>query len=81
MSNIIRLSKVAKKNYDYWKKQDQKTYKKINNLLLSIRETPFEGIGKPEPLKHDLAGFWSRRIDQKNRIIYTIGKERRNKNN
>lgn len=78
MSNIIRLSEVAKKNYDYWKKQDQKTYKKINSLLLSIRETPFEGIVKPEPLKHDLAGFWSRRIDQKDRIIYTVGKERKN---
>lgn len=57
MSNIIRLSEIAKKNYDYWKKQDQKTFKKINRLLLSIKETPFEGIGKPEPLKHDLAGF------------------------
>lgn len=78
MSNIIRLSEIAKKNYDYWKKQDQKTFKKINRLLLSIKETPFEGIGKPEPLKHDLAGFWSRRIDLKNRIIYTVGRERRN---
>ena len=78
MSNIIRLSEIAKKNYDYWKKQDKKTFKKINRLLLSIKETPFEGIGKPEPLKHDLAGFWSRRIDLKNRIIYTVGRERRN---
>ena len=78
MSNIIRLSEIAKKNYDYWKKQDQKTFKKINRLLLSIKETPFEGIGKPEPLKHDLVGFWSRRIDLKNRIIYTVGRERRN---
>ena len=57
MSNIIRLSEVAKKSYDYWKKQDLKTYKRINKLLLSIRETPFSGIGKPEPLKYDLTGF------------------------
>lgn len=81
MSNIIRLSEIAKKEYDYWKKQDQKTFKRINRLFISIKDTPFEGIGKPEPLKHELAGYWSRRIDEKNRIIYTIGKERRNKYN
>ena len=79
MSNIIRLSEIAKKEYNYWKKQDQNTFKRINRLFVSIKDTPFEEIGKPEPLKHELAGYWSRRIDEKNRIIYTKGKERRNK--
>ncbi|QNT78445.1 Txe/YoeB family addiction module toxin [Entomobacter blattae] len=51
--------------YLFWQNQDRKTLKKINELLKDISRNPFEGIGKPEPLKGNLAGFWSRRIDSK----------------
>lgn len=59
-------------DYLYWQQQDKKTIKKINALLKDIERTNFDGIGKPEPLKGDLAGFWSRRIDDYNRLIYRI---------
>lgn len=55
----------------YWQTQDRKTLKRINLLIADIlSDDPFEGIGKPEPLKHALAGAWSRRIDEANRIVY-----------
>lgn len=53
-------------------KADKKMVRKINELIKSIKRTPFEGIGKPEPLKFDLAGFWSRRIDQEHRLVYQV---------
>lgn len=56
--------------YLYWQKQDKKTLKRINTLINDIKRNPFDGIGKPEPLKENLSGFWSRRIDDKNRIVY-----------
>ncbi len=59
-------------DYVYWQTQDKKTLKKINTLIKEIMRTPFEGIGKPEPLKHQLQGFWSRRIDQENRLVYRV---------
>lgn len=60
----------------YWKKSGNKrVQKKIQQLITAIKENPFEGIGKPEPLKHDLAGKWSRRINQEHRIIYTVSDE------
>jgi toxin YoeB len=59
--------------YIYWQTQDRKTLKKINQLIIDIARNPFEGIGKPEPLKGDLSGFWSRRIDDQNRILYVVG--------
>jgi len=55
-----------------WKKSDRKTYQKIQKLISAIEISPLSGIGKPEPLKHTLSGLWSRRIDRKNRIIYTV---------
>ncbi|MDM8564908.1 Txe/YoeB family addiction module toxin [Candidatus Halobeggiatoa sp. HSG11] len=58
--------------YIYWQSQDKKTLKKINKLIENIKRTPFEGIGKPEALKEDLSGFWSRRIDDKNRLVYVV---------
>ncbi|MBT9605567.1 Txe/YoeB family addiction module toxin [Microbacterium sp.] len=59
-------------DYLYWQTQDRKTLRRINQLLAdTLREDPFEGIGKPEPLKHALAGAWSRRIDEANRLVYT----------
>jgi toxin YoeB len=58
-------------DYLYWQTQDRKTLRRINQLLAdTLREDPFEGIGKPEPLKHALAGAWSRRIDEANRLVY-----------
>ena len=62
----------AWEDYLYWQKQDKKTLKRINLLIKDIERNAFEGIGKPEPLKEDLFGYWSRRIDEKNRIVYKI---------
>lgn len=62
----------AWQDYLYWQTQDKKTLKRINALIQDINRTPFEGLGKPEPLKHDLSGFWSRRIDEQNRLVYRI---------
>ncbi len=59
-------------DYLYWQKQDKKTLKKINQLLKDIDRNAYEGIGKPEPLIGNLAGYWSRRIDDKNRIVYKV---------
>jgi len=59
-------------DYLYWQTQDKKTLRKLNKLIADIERNPFEGIGKPEPLKHDLSGWWSRHIDDANRIIYRI---------
>lgn len=61
-------------DYLYWQTQDRKTLRRINLLIADIlRDDPFEGIGKPEPLKHALAGAWSRRIDEANRLVYITG--------
>lgn len=63
----------ARSDLDFWLKSGNKTViKKIYQLIESITENPFEGIGKPEPLKHDLAGVWSRRINQEHRLIYEV---------
>ena len=59
-------------DYLYWQGQDRKTLKRINALIKDIETTPFTGIGKPEPLKHDLTGCWSRRIDETNRLLYRV---------
>ena len=60
----------AWEDYLYWQMQDKKTLKRINLLINDIKRTPFEGIGKPEPLRGSLSGYWSRRIDETNRIVY-----------
>jgi toxin YoeB len=60
----------AWEDYLYWQTQDKKTLKRINSLVKDAQRTPYEGIGKPEPLKNDLSGWWSRRIDEKNRLVY-----------
>ena len=59
-------------DYLYWQKADRKTLKRINILIKDITRGPFEGIGKPEPLKHALSGYWSRRINDEHRIVYKI---------
>jgi toxin YoeB len=62
-------------DYLYWQKQNKNILKKINILLKEIERNPFEGLGKPEPLKSNLSGWWSRRIDDTHRIVYRIEKE------
>ena len=57
-------------DYLYWQTQDKKTLKRINALIKDIQRSPYEGIGKPEPLRGNLSGLWSRRIDETNRIVY-----------
>lgn len=59
-------------DYLYWQKSNKKVLKRINKILKDISRHPFEGIGKPEPLKHKYKGFWSRRIDAEHRIIYAV---------
>lgn len=66
------FSDQAWEDYLYWQKQDRKMVERINKLIREIQRQPFEGIGKPEPLKHALAGFWSRRLDDEHRIVYRI---------
>jgi len=60
------------KEYLYWQKTDKRILKKINELLRDVSRDPYQGLGKPEALKHDLAGFWSRRIDQEHRLVYRV---------
>lgn len=66
----ITWTKVAWKDYLYWQSQDKKILKRINVLIKDCLRHPFEGIGKPEALRENLAGFWSRRIDESNRLVY-----------
>jgi toxin YoeB len=69
----VIYSPKALKDLDYWKRSGNvKIQKKIQQLIFAIQKSPFEGIGKPEPLKYDLSGKWSRRINQEHRIIYAI---------
>ncbi len=59
-------------DYLYWQGPDRKTLKRINRLIESSMRDPFAGLGKPEPLRENLAGFWSRRIDETNRLVYAV---------
>lgn len=68
----ITFSLNAWEDYLSWQQQDKKMLKKINQLIKDIQRTPFEGIGKPEPLKFDLSGYWSRRIDREHRLVYQV---------
>lgn len=70
--NNISFMPEAWQDYLYWQTQGKKTLKRINQLLQDIIRNGYEGIGKPEPLKNEFQGFWSRRIDETNRIIYRI---------
>jgi len=68
----IKFSDHAWEDYLYWQATDKAVLKRINALLRDIQRSPFDGIGKPEALKHHLAGFWSRRIDDEHRLVYAI---------
>lgn len=75
MSSSQRLLSWTDDAWDdslYWQTQDKKTLKRINKLINDVKRSPFEGIGKPEPLKENLSGFWSRRIDDTNRLVYAV---------
>lgn len=69
---MLSWTEDAWNDYLYWQSQDRKTLKRINTLIRDMKRSPFEGIGKPEPLKWDYQGAWSRRIDFANRIVYTV---------
>lgn len=75
MSRKLAWTDEAWKDYLFWQSQDKKTLKRINRLIQAAKREPFEGIGKPEPLKENLSGFWSRRIDDTNRLVYAVSKE------
>ncbi len=68
----ILFSKNSWEDYTSWLIEDKKMLKKINELIKDIQHTPFEGKGKPEHLKYDLSGFWSRRIDREHRLVYQV---------
>ena len=70
--NRLLFTPAAWEDYVYWQNQDKKTLKRINMLIQSMLRTPFEGEGKPEELRGDLSGKWSRRIDSQNRIVYEL---------
>ena len=71
----ITFAEDAWEEYLYWQSQDKKTLRKINSLLRSIQREAFTGEGKPEPLKDSLGGEWSRRINEKDRLVYTVNNE------
>ncbi|MBA7587827.1 Toxin YoeB [subsurface metagenome] len=68
----ITSSKNAWEDYVSWQTEDKKILRKINELIKEIQRNPYDGIGKPESLKYDLAGFWSRRIDREHRLVYQV---------
>lgn len=68
----LTFAEHAWEDYLYWQKTDKKVLRRINQLIKEIQRTPFEGIGKPEPLKHSLSGYWSRRINDEHRIVYKV---------
>jgi toxin YoeB len=75
MSRKLAWTDEAWADYIYWQSQDKKTLKRVNRLITETKRSPFEGIGKPEALRENLAGFWSRRIDDINRLVYAVNDE------
>ncbi len=74
MRNIV-FSDASWSDYLYWQETDKRNLKRINLLIKEIKRGSFEGIGKPEPLKHQLQGCWSRRIDKEHRLVYEVTKD------
>lgn len=72
MPSRVVWTAAAWEDYLYWQPQDRKTLKRINLLVQDALRNPFSGLGKPEPLKENLSGFWSRRIDDTHRLVYTV---------
>lgn len=71
----IVFAETAWEDYIYWQGVDKKILKRINLLIKEITRSPFEGIGDPEPLKHNWSGFWSRRINKEHRLVYAVEEE------
>jgi len=69
---IIAFTDIGWSDYQYWVANDQAMVKRMNKLIADVQRTPFTGIGKPEALKHQLAGYWSRRITDEHRLIYAV---------
>jgi len=72
----VEFSKDAQEHLDFWQKTDAAILKKIVKLLEAIENDPYVGIGKPEPLKHELQGYWSRRITQEHRLVYRVSNDK-----
>jgi toxin YoeB len=68
----LTFSSKAREEYLYWQKTDKSILKRINALIKDVQREPFEGIGKPEPLRHGLSGYWSRRINDEHRLVYKV---------
>ena len=75
MTRSLAWTDESWEDYVYWQGQDRKTLKRINKLITDTKRSPFEGKGKPEALKENLSGFWSRRIDETNRLVYAVTDE------
>jgi toxin YoeB len=71
----IIFSSQAWDDYLHWQRTDRKVLNRINDLIKEITRTPFKGAGKPEPLRHALAGYWSRRIDDEHRLVYKVDED------
>ena len=69
---ILKFAETAWEDYLYWQTADRKTLRRINRLIAAIQREPFSGIGKPEPLRGNWSGFWSRRIDSEHRLVYAV---------
>ncbi len=72
MIRLLAWTDDAWDDYVYWQGQDKKTLRRVNKLITDTKRSPFEGIGKPEPLRENLSGFWSRRVDESNRLVYAV---------
>lgn len=72
---MIKFSTRGWEDYVYWQTADRTILKRINQLIRNVERDPFSGIGKPEPLKHQLSGFWSRRTDSQHRLVYAVDAE------
>ena len=69
---ILSWADHAWNDYLYWQQTDRKVLKRINSLIENIKRQPFEGLGNPEPLKHNWSGYWSRRINREHRLVYKV---------
>lgn len=72
MTHAVKFTENGAEDFDYWQQTDLRILERLKALLRDAREHPFTGIGKPEPLKHDLSGYWSRRITREHRLVYTV---------
>ena len=69
---ILSWAETAWEDYLYWQQTNKKVLKRINILIIDIKRQPFEGVGNPEPLKHNWSGYWSRRVDKEHRLVYKV---------